>query len=895
MLVGPAQSSGQVETTPVASPPEAQQTRRPALAKRLVASFGFDDSPGDSIGLPRGWFRAQDDPGVPRDRPGFPIWNAGRVDTTVAYEGTGSVVLPASGGSASLRLDPGVIPIFPGAEYATRAMARTVGARTARARVVASVLDAEGEPIPGAVSTSALVSTSGAWVPVEATLSGDWPDAAFLQIDLELLQAREFADPSLGPRHVWVDDFDAFAWFDSISVTQVPSTRLTTRSGVGITRAPQQPIVEVEARDFTGEPIDARLSVIDHTGRVVATHDAGRAGGRFVHEWRPSTDRHGWFRASLHFAAEGELLASSHVDFISLPAPRAPVSSDDASRFGLVAPPDALTAPGDLREVREVSGLARIVLPFGREEPISAADLEGWLGPLLRLDTSLVLGADASDALLERTGDPKPWLAEALRRFAPTVDGWMLDSSRWRPDHAIGLRESIDLLAGRGRVVQPWSVERPWPESTPETLLLTIPPATSAEAIPTIMDELATWLGSSEEASARLPADVDLVIEPLPAGRFGAPQTIAHLVEQTTRALAALDARGMVDRSRVLMPRGWSRSADGRVQPTPELAAWITLAERFEGRRVVGAIRFDDHVEGYVLAPIEQTDEPNGALVIWSNRVGGRASLSAPLANEAVRMLDVLGNATALRLEEPPGARGIEPPVHTVPIRDEPVFVEPIDEGVLLFRSMARLEPQQLDSSSPIHDMTLVLGNPWSVAISGEARLSPPANAASTDSWKIRPAVLPFDIAPGGEARIPLTLEFSAYEESGSKRLGATVDLRTTRDVHGVQLSLPFEIGLPGLRLETSYRPYPEGAGPDAIIEARITNTGETERALELRAFPPGRARLRAPALILGAGRTTFHRFVVQNALPDLQGERVIVTLRDVDTAGALNSVVEIR
>ncbi len=212
-------ASGQVE------PP-----RRPALAHRVAAQFDFEQRDANTLNLPINWIRAQHDPEVPRFRPGFPIWNQAELDYTVAASGDGSVVLPTNGGSTSLRLEPGVLPVFPGTDYLVSARVRTDGLVHARASIRARFLDASGEPIPGSETHAQPMISQGQWRDISVEIWGRFDNAAFLQIDLEVLQEKQTGLLPDGPFRVWREDRGARAWFDDVTVVLLPRVTLTTEA-----------------------------------------------------------------------------------------------------------------------------------------------------------------------------------------------------------------------------------------------------------------------------------------------------------------------------------------------------------------------------------------------------------------------------------------------------------------------------------------------------------------------------------------------------------------------------------------------------------------------------------------------------------------------------------------
>ena len=174
---------------------ELPVVNRPASIGRIARHFDFEERSFNAFDVPLYWIRAQHDPQV-RERPGFPITNLAKLDYNAsAASGTGSVRLDTSGGSTSLRLEPGVVPVFPSVRYAVGAMVRVEGLEHARPRLAARLVDADGRPLEGAEASRLLERPrdgwSGQYQPVLVELPTAPDEAVSVQIDLELVQPRE--------------------------------------------------------------------------------------------------------------------------------------------------------------------------------------------------------------------------------------------------------------------------------------------------------------------------------------------------------------------------------------------------------------------------------------------------------------------------------------------------------------------------------------------------------------------------------------------------------------------------------------------------------------------------------------------------------------------------------
>src|SRR4029453_10356269 len=103
-------------------------------------------------------------------RPGCPRYNGAEHDAGVnCRPGTGGAVrVFTKGGSTCLRLDPGVVPVFPRTEYVVSARGRSRGRGSGRAAICARYLDRANAPLEGTQVRSDLVVTG------PRDQAGDW-------------------------------------------------------------------------------------------------------------------------------------------------------------------------------------------------------------------------------------------------------------------------------------------------------------------------------------------------------------------------------------------------------------------------------------------------------------------------------------------------------------------------------------------------------------------------------------------------------------------------------------------------------------------------------------------------------------------------------------------------
>lgn len=505
------------------SDPSAE-VNRPSSIGRIVRHFDFEERGFNSLDVPLYWIRAQHDPEV-RERRGFPITNLGRLDyEALTSSGFGSVRLDTAGGSTSMRLDPGVVPVFPSVQYAVGAMVRVEGLEHARPRLVARLLDENGHPIVGAESTAVIESGSDGWggsyMPVLLKLSPAPAEAVSLQIDLELAQSRQRGGGGPEAYELWQEDYSGSVWFDDVIVVQLPTATLASGRESNVFLAGETPELRATVRDLSGDPIEIDLFVRDLDGTVVARRSEHFGMGAREYRWEPDLPLFGWYEAELVVRVGKTPMLRLREQFVWLPAMgpamMAAASEDravpdrvalaglaDRRRLGLVLPDSAgVGMPALAGEILERSGsrslLATVAVPAEPSEVAQPAKPE-WselarqvttMRTRMGVETTLVLevGHDSTDPSHTSGGD---------RAFLAFENGDLWD------EYLVGM---IDRLA---EGVSRWHVG---PLGS-DALAVTPENVARLESIAARLDRLAPdptvgvpWWGAFDPTGARLPA-----------------------------------------------------------------------------------------------------------------------------------------------------------------------------------------------------------------------------------------------------------------------------------------------------------------------------------------------------------------------------------------------------
>ncbi len=238
---------------------------RPARVTRVLKTFDFEERQlGNAEDLPMNWVKVEG--------AGLPHYVNAKISNDRARSGSYSFRFDLDGGSLIYRYPTGLIPVQAGAHYDVETYVQTTHLPNARARLSASLTDIDGHPLPKTLQHSDLyaAATEGeGWKRLGVNLSVNDPAAAFLVIDLELLQPGQYAATLLGKRALFSQDIHGSAWFDDVTVSQVPQVLMGTDRPGNVFRRTDPLQLNVTVSDPFTQDLSAQLLVKDAEGRTV--------------------------------------------------------------------------------------------------------------------------------------------------------------------------------------------------------------------------------------------------------------------------------------------------------------------------------------------------------------------------------------------------------------------------------------------------------------------------------------------------------------------------------------------------------------------------------------------------------------------------------------------------
>lgn len=799
-------------------------------------------------------------------------WGDAAYDATEPFGGQFSLRLTLNGGSVGAFLQVGAMPAIPGSDYALIAAVRTTQMEHARARLAACFVDGAGRMIEASRIYSPPLLTQDRWQQIVVRLRGDFEEANWISIQVELNQPTPVADVPLGQRQVIYQQVHGSAWFDDISVWQVPRLRIATQSSVNLVRWPQRPELSVEVRDFSGNRLTAQVDVSDHEGRTVARWRKSMGGNASpLRRWEPDLPRFGWYLAHLRVREKatekadgnmaGNVVAEAIGSFQWLPVERH-LAAGQRRRLQIVAEhlgadqlpllPQFLNASGVGSTVisawdqntttGDIESRQRLLADVFAAVNKAGGDVTVCLAPIPD-QVALALDVDTDDPVTMLNAERHAW-AKLLRpvviRHGQSVRRWQLGAIDRPTVFALHEAASVADKARRQmltmtpspRLLLPWSGLHAPRDELPSAYGYVVDVPASVQPA-WIGRYLAPWVGRGEEAMTahlRVPLATEIVHE-------------QRCTDLALRMVAAW--KGGADRLAISRPWSVASVRDKQWMPDPRIGVFTTVGHRLAGRAWRGSLDLGEGLACEIFSGLH--DVSDGMLAVWN--------VSAPMSrvDQAIFLgekpvgIDLFGNAEPLVSHE---GR------HRFRLTREPLFIEGIDPQLALLRASFSVDPPLLESKQKRHTHTISLRNPWPGTISGELHIT------GLDDWMIEPRRQSFSIASGQRMQADITIMFPVSELAGAKQIQARAVF--TADVsYDVRLAAPVTLGLRDVDFDAVVllEPNPATGITEVVVTQMITN--KSEKTISLYAFAsmvghPRQERL-VPQLL--AGQVVVRRF----------------------------------
>jgi hypothetical protein len=799
------------------------------------------------------------------------------VDEDERRRGDWSLRIQIFGGSVSYRTRPEVrLPANVDSRFQLVGSVRTLGLQHASARLEVRLVDgdlldrshAAGMSDAIEVATvasfvSEAVRTKGAWreLVVDVDTSGDACRAA--ASDLRFVVAMQVTQPGFEdeagmqrtvagePR---IEDVTGTIWFDDLAFWQLPWVEFKSISPSGIVRYPGP----VELRIAIDDPIEpvptVMLEISNLDGKIVE-----RRSIRALSSGRPlvasvKVPLPGWYHARLLVNGAGPEQTSRDLSFLVLPekARRRPsgvpslgysisewkaADLDDIATVIEQLDPGAIEfsiwpeANDELTSIDAIPSLKRVFerQRAGYREPMLAVDrLHRGLARAARLKPAEVYAAMLGDDSISLAS-----LESWIDRFGTIVDRWRIPGGiRSGPD-LTNLREVMnDLVADPVLAVSqhPDTLEARWGDE----LFVMGKPDLSAIA----MNELFTP-GVISKATIRIES----------------PPHDWKSKDRVDAAARRLLVAWRSDADRILFP--W----DPQPGPDPTMLAWTGLNGTLSGRRFKGEIPLSPTARCWIAG---DTDESH--LVVWSEVEGSAELVRVPVGNQPVEVVDLEGRGQRFV----PRGGMIE-----LVVGSTPKVIHGVSAAAVEIAARLRFDPEVMDLAAGPQNVHLLIHNPTSVALEGEAQIDVPRG------WSIEPARLHVRIAAGETARVPIEVRWTTPPVAGQMRVPITVLVEADSTIR-FHTEIPMEVRNETLEVRTDWALTTSAVdgSPGIVVSAEVINHGDRSIDLQMEAVAWHSARERRPISALKPGERAVRRFHFKGGLARLAQTdiRVIIT-----------------
>jgi len=872
---------------------------QPVDVNRVLKTFDFEERRlGNREDLPMFWQKVQG--------AGLPHYVNGQFATDRKRSGAYSFRFDLNGGSLIYRYQAGQIKVRQGAHYRVETFVQTTHLAHARARLSAYFTDVDHHPLLTTLRPSELYAdTTGndGWKKLSVELSADTDEAVWLVIELSLLQPEAYAPNSLGQRTLYEQDIHGAAWFDDLTVSQVPRITLSTDSPGNIFRRDDPLKLSAVVNDRFTEDLAAQLVIRDATGALIfqrsGAMDMNSAevlgpGRKRVTLMLPDL-KSGWYEASLVMSSQGQYVGEQSLSLIRLPD-NAPAMIPDP-RFGIDATELPFAGWAQLPDVLPFLGAGRVKLAVwskaGDVEQAYGAAFDQVMDRLQRLritptaclvdlppTVSAKVGAGSWEAILKADRDTwQPALAYLIARHANHLDRWQLGASGTSDFVNRPAMRAVYKLIHRefAELVQKPDLAMPWPAwyeldgDLPATIALSVPTTVLPSQLPLY----------TQDFSRLQQRNLSLTLQSLSAEQYGREVQIRDFVQRMVYALAS-------DVTRIDVPLPFTvTETRGEVtnQPQEMLLILRTLMTTLGGSTYKGRVPIAENVEAFLFER-----QGSGIIVMWDRgSTGSLRQIVLDVGDEARRM-DLWGNVAPVvqspALSATSGEDSLAKPPRgqiTLDVTPMPFFLTGIDAKLAMLRASVGFDRPLLESSFQTHTRHIRFTNPYKQAISGSFKLKAPAG------WVLNPPTFSFNLNPGETFDREITIEFPYNSFAGPKRIDGQFVVQGERSSE-FTVPIMLNLGLSDVGMQT----LALRDGADIIVQQMITNYGDKPIDYSAFAMCPGQARQERLVTGLGAGRTTIRRYRFANVktAPEL---KVRVGIKELVGTRILNDEVMVQ
>ncbi len=816
--------------------------------------------------IPMGWWKITD-----QQEQSFPHYAGGQLDATFAHSGAYSFMLDSDGGSVAFRYDRRRIEAKPGNDFQIQCYVHLENAPHCRAQLRSSLTNRRGEIIPGSERFSQLAGIADqdddGWASVEVYVPGNHAEAQYITFSLWLLQKEQWDTSRAGTAEIQQRDVHARAWFDDVSLVQLPRVRLFTQQPGNVFGGNIDPKIEIEVEGVGTLDFQLQVEVYHADGRKM--HDERRVltgveGTLNRYTISPPDLEAGLYQVRLSIFAGQRRIAERRLGFAKL-APLRSVGTN-FQQFGILALDEDSGDWDTTAALTRLSNAGTLALPVWSRSPeaISLLNQEHIDQKLLQLDKSNIglvavfshippaleglFDPDKHNMIDVFSHDPRVWqpqVAIVLARFAQLIPNWEIADlerpalSHWdeRIPGVVGdlQKEFIKFVKDpQVSISLDGLVDASAAQLGTDSLTVLIPPEIRPDAISDYLRDFA------RQGIERL----GCILQPLPQAGYSRRMQLADFARRIGYAKQG-------NAGTILIEHPWHTLRDHAQQvqePSELLAVFRTFSDLLGRADYLGTFEV---THGVPVLLFERDGQ--GIMMLWDGQAAvdeaGKPKVVSLYVGPDARRFDIFGNE--LPLDKQNGQADI-------PVDYMPVLLSQVDSRVGQFRSTLQLQPTRVEAVVQSQNITLSFSNPFSMPISGRLRFAEQGD----QQWTIRPSSIPFMLDAGASRTETITLKLQRNAIAGQRALPLEVRLEADRS-YTFHTELPFEIRLSDIDVNYFARPY---NATDLLIQKVVTN--RSDKPLNLISFVdlPNGERIERAISRLTPGAFIIRNYTIPNA-----------------------------
>ncbi|MBI9016856.1 MAG: hypothetical protein JEZ07_06295 [Phycisphaerae bacterium] len=845
--------------------------------RRVMQTFDFEETHG--LPIPMYWKKSP-------FKPGFPHFSIGKLDDNHSRSGKMSFSLIGDGGSIAFEYGQKRIRVKPGSDCTISGYVHLENSDNCRAQIRCALTTRNGQIIPGSENVSQLISTDDqgrdGWALMEAYVPGNFPEARYLHLSVWLLQEEQWNKEGVSVSRVFQNNIDAVAWFDDISIFQLPRVILRSISAGNVFDSDNPATLVVEVDGVTTLDYRIQLDIFNLYEQPVFNEEwmLAIAEGQISERKIPVDSLGpGWYIAKLNIISYETQIAQRSLKFCILAELQNNIARGNGFGISLLN-----KDIGDLDtaiKLAQMLKIERVKIPVWHKTPeipgafMTEKQFERKLRELKKSHIEVIAAFDdmpnslaqkfdinsrsAIDVFSQKTELWQDHINELMAKYARGVMVWQIGTGKENKNWDIRtksvlekLRTEFPQMFNESILISPIdsAIDIKSGAAGTEYIALniseTIAPKNIAEYIKDFNDRGFTHIWAA--------------IKPLSRDIYDKEDV---LVDFAKRIIFAKKA----DAEMIFIDQPWhqtNRNGRDEIEPDEFFPIFRTIALELGAMTYTGQFEFAPGINALIF-----NRDGKGTIAIWDELYDYHKEPQGKdielYLGQNIKAIDIFGDRHPFT-----NINGIT----KINLKGYPVLISNIDSRIAQLRADIKLTPEALEATAARQQVNLSFKNPFGVPISGQIILGPGRHMKR--NWAFDPQTINFTLSRDGVLDQPIYVKIPANEVGGEKSFQAHIIVEADKS-YRFKVEIPFEIKLTGINVAIFTKRINQN---DLLIQQVITN--ETDEPITMRSFVdyPDMDHIEKSISGLEPNGTITKNYVVPNATEWL-GQYIRIGLYD--------------